>query len=80
MARRARGQETWIDQASEAQFWLAVLYNISILGPLFEAFKEYKKSKNLAWFWHPVVSFLTIAVYFYTTLEFLFKKFLFKRF
>lgn len=75
MARRARRQETWVDQASKAQFWLAVLYNVSILGPLFEALQEYKKSKNPAWFWHPVVSFLTIAVYFYTTLESLFKKF-----
>lgn len=72
MIRKAKGQETWVDMAKNQSFFGAVLYNISIIGPLIEAIREFRKSKNLAWFWHPIISFLTIAVYFYTTLEFLF--------
>ncbi len=63
MKRKSRGQLTWVDQATNQNFAAAVLYNISIIGPLIEAMREYKRTKNRAWFWHPVVSFLTIIVY-----------------
>ncbi|MBI2031228.1 MAG: glycosyltransferase [Candidatus Levybacteria bacterium] len=63
MARKNRGQETWVDKTSKIDFFLAVLYNLSIVAPLIEAIKMYNKSKNPIWFWHPIVSFLTIVVY-----------------
>lgn len=63
MARKAKGQETWVDKTTKGDFLMAVLYNVSIVGPLLEAIKEYRKSQNLAWFWHPIISFLTIIVY-----------------
>lgn len=65
LGRRERKQKTWIDHAKNDSFFLAVLYNISIIGPLFEAIREYKKSKHIAWFYHPFISWLTIVVYGY---------------
>lgn len=74
LGRRARKQRTWVDQAKNDSFFLAVMYNISIIGPLFEAISEYRKSKNAAWFWHPFISWLTIGVYGYAVLEYQVKK------
>lgn len=74
LGRKGRGQRTWVDQAKGDSFLLAVLYNISIIGPLIEAISEYRKSKNMAWFWHPFISWLTIVVYAYAVLEFGIKK------
>lgn len=69
LGRKERKQKTWVDQAKNDSFFLAVLYNISIVGPLLEAIREYKKSKKIAWFWHPFISWLTIVVYGYAVLE-----------
>jgi glycosyltransferase involved in cell wall biosynthesis len=74
LGRKGRGQKTWVDQAKGDSFLLAVLYNILIVGPLLEAIREYRKSKNPAWFWHPFISWLTIMVYAYAVLEFVVKR------
>ncbi|OGK29796.1 hypothetical protein A3F29_01850 [Candidatus Roizmanbacteria bacterium RIFCSPHIGHO2_12_FULL_33_9] len=63
MARKAKRQETWVDKTTKIDFLMSVLYNISIIGPLIESIREYSKSKNPAWFWHPIISFLTIIIY-----------------
>lgn len=70
LTRKTKGQKTWVDNATKFNFILAIFYNISVIGPLIEALKEYKKSKNKAWFLHPLMSFFTIMVYSYTFLEF----------
>lgn len=69
LGRKARHQKTWVDQAKNDSFFLAVLYNISVVGPLLEAIREYRRSKNIAWFWHPFISWLTIGVYSYAVIE-----------
>lgn len=69
MARKLKGQETWIDQSAPSNFVLEVIYNLSIVGPLMEAITEYRKSGKIAWFWHPIISFLTIMVYAYIYIE-----------
>lgn len=74
MARKAKGQQTWVDQARKRDFFFSVLYNISIIGPLLEAIKEYRHSKNAAWFWHPIISLLTIIVYVLIFVNFTVKK------
>lgn len=74
LGRKSRKQKTWVDHANQDSFLLAVLYNISIIGPLIEAIKEYRRSKNPAWFWHPFISFLTILVYAYAVVEHEMKK------
>lgn len=74
LGRKERKQKTWVDHASQDSFLLAVLYNVSIVGPLLEAVKEYKKNNNVAWFWHPFISWLTIVVYTYAFAEHKIKK------
>lgn len=69
MLRKQKGQETWVDQSRETNFVGAVLYNVSLIGPLIEAIKEYKKNRNKAWFLHPAISFLTIVIYVYVFFE-----------
>lgn len=76
LGRKARRQKTWVDYAKSDSFFLAVLYNVSIVGPLFESIREYRKGGNAAWFWHPFISWLTIMVYIYAVLEFKLKKML----
>jgi len=63
MLRKSKGQRTWVDQVGKKDIFFSVIYNISIIGPLFEAITEYRRSKNSSWFWHPLISFLTIVVY-----------------
>lgn len=70
MVRKAKGQKTWMDQAAPMKFLGAVLYNLSVLGPFWEAVQNYKKDRKRAWFLHPLASFLTILIYCYATLEF----------
>lgn len=65
MARKRNGEKTWVDQRTGGNFFLAVLYNLSFILPLMESFRGYRKDKNIAWFYHPFISFLTIAVYIY---------------
>lgn len=72
--RKEKRQKTWIDHAKQDNFLIAVFYNVSIVGPLLEAVREYKKSKNIAWFWHPFISWLTIVIYGYAVLEHYTKK------
>lgn len=69
LARKERGQKTWVDHATNDSFLRAVLYNMSIIGPTLEALSEYRKSRNIAWIWHPFISFLTIIVYSYAVIE-----------
>lgn len=75
LGRKKRGQKTWVDQARNNSFLLAVLYNVSIVGPLMESIREFRKSKNPAWFWHPFISWLTIMVYTYAVVEYNIKKY-----
>lgn len=74
LGRKGRGQATWVDHAKNDSFLLAVLYNVSVVGPAIEAISEYRKSRNPAWFWHPFISWLTIMVYGYAVLEYRIKK------
>lgn len=69
MTRKEKGQDTWLDKSKGTSFFWAVLYNISFVGPVIEAIREYKKSKNIAWIWHPFISFLTIIIYAYIFLQ-----------
>lgn len=65
MTRKGRGQKTWVDQRKGESFVFAVLYNVSIIFPFLEAIREYRETKNVAWFYHPIISFITIIIYAY---------------
>ena len=70
MARKAIGQKTWVDSSPSQNFLLAVLYNVSIIGPTIEAISEIYKTRKIAWVYHPFISFLTIIVYFYIFIQY----------
>lgn len=72
--RKTKRQPTWTDRVKPNEFIESALYSVSVIGPLLEAAKEYKRSKEAAWFLHPFFSLLTIAVYSYTILELPFRK------
>lgn len=63
IARKSHSQTTWVDKVGPAKFIFSVGYNASILGPSLEASHRFLQSGNWAWFYHPVVSFLTVAIY-----------------
>jgi len=44
-------------------------YSLTLIGPLFEAFKGYLKIKDIAWFLHPIVCFITFWIYFTSTIK-----------
>ncbi len=69
LARKEKRQQTWVDQSGSTGFFWAVLYNVSFIGPLIEAIREYQTSKKIAWVLHPFLSFLTIVVYAYVFIE-----------
>ncbi|MBI5449196.1 glycosyltransferase family 2 protein [Candidatus Gottesmanbacteria bacterium] len=74
LTRKQKGQDTWVDQSRKSSFAAAVLYNISVVGPFFEAVREYKRSGNISWFLHPALSFITIIVYGCVFIEMFFKR------
>lgn len=63
LTRRQTKTSVWIDRNKKVDFYKAVLYCISIIGPLIEALKEYRKSRDFAWFLHPFLSFITVGIY-----------------
>lgn len=63
MTRKEKGQDTWLDKSKGISFLMAVLYNVTFIGPTIEAINQYRKSGNIAWIWHPFISFLTIVIY-----------------
>lgn len=74
LERKSHRQPTWTDRVGFGEFLRSAFYNVSIVGPTVEALREYKISRQRAWFLHPLFSFLTVAVYFYTILELPFRK------
>lgn len=75
LTRKQKGQDTWVDQSRQSSFAAAVLYNVSIVGPLVESIGEYRKSHNISWMLHPLLSFVTIMVYGYVFLEMTVRRF-----
>jgi len=56
-------QKTWVHKRGKKSFLLTVLFCASIVGPAVEAIGGYKRTKDIAWYLHPFMSFLTIAIY-----------------
>jgi len=49
------------------------LYSLTLVLPAIKALKGYLKIKDLAWFLHPIVCFLTFWIYFLAVIENFFK-------
>ena len=63
LRRVTNKQNTWINKRGKKRFLISTLFCVSIIGPAVEAVRGYKRTKDIAWFLHPLISFLTIAVY-----------------
>ncbi len=74
MNRKMQGQATWVDQSNNKHFFSAVFYNITLIGPVIESISQMKKTKNIAWLWHPIISFVTVVVYGIIFLKYKLKK------
>jgi len=53
----------WTSKISFIKKAIVTVYLVSIIGPLCEAIFMNIKQKTLDWFWHPIISFLTIYIY-----------------
>ncbi|MFX0069395.1 MAG: hypothetical protein ACFE7I_10010, partial [Candidatus Hodarchaeota archaeon] len=63
LRRVANKQNTWIHKRGKKRLLTAVLFCASVIGPAVEALEGYRSTKDTAWFLHPFISFLTVAVY-----------------
>jgi len=54
----------WVrDWSDKLRIFAYIIYSLTVIGPLLEAFKGWKKKKDLAWFWHPVMCLTMVFVY-----------------
>jgi len=55
----------WVEDGlrGKAQFMLMVLFNLSILGPLFVSMQQFRKTAGAFWFWHPIALFVITLEY-----------------
>ena len=63
MARKQKGQYTWIDRIEKRRFLKGVLFCATIVGPTYEAIREYRSSGDKAWLLHPVICLTTVLIY-----------------
>jgi len=47
-----------------------IIYSLTVIGPLLEAFKGWRKKKDLAWFWHPIMCLAMLFTYFLGVLNY----------
>lgn len=67
--RRQEGKSTWISAGHRQKFLLGVLYCTTLVGPLIESLKEYRRTRKTAWLLHPLMCFLTVAIYSFVFLQ-----------
>lgn len=77
LARGAKQEEVWIEKGGKWRFYLKILYLASFIGPFFEAIFNFAETRRKEWFWHPLISFLTIYVYVGFYLSHTYRKFKF---
>lgn len=67
--RRQEGKKTWITADHQRKVFFGVFYCGTLIGPIVEAIREYRRTKLSAWLLHPLMCFLTMAVYGYVFLR-----------
>jgi len=54
----------WVRNWSDKfRIFVYIIYSLTVIGPLLEAFKGWRKKKDWAWFWHPVMCLTMVFVY-----------------
>lgn len=67
--RKEEKKKTWLEGVSRVKFAFAVVYCISFIGPFVEALINYFRTSDEVWFLHPVMSFLSVATYFWVFIK-----------
>lgn len=60
---RTKEGNTWASSTPKVKKFLSIIYLATFIGPLYEAAYNFIRSKNMAWFLHPIMSFNTIFIY-----------------
>lgn len=74
LERKNKSQTTWVDRRGRGRLIASCLFLISVVGPLTEAVLNIYQSLRIEWLWHPVVSALTVIIYFFEFFKSFFKK------
>ncbi len=53
----------WLDKYNKREFLKSAFLCVSIIYPTYECIRGYLRDRDVAWFLHPLFSFLTIIVY-----------------
>lgn len=56
-------QVTWVHNKGSKKLLYAILFCVSMIGPTIEAVQGYKETRDVAWFLHPLMCFLTVLTY-----------------
>lgn len=63
LLRKKGGKSTWLDSVNKIKFAFAIAYCATFIGPTLEALYQFMKTRDISWFLHPVISFITILAY-----------------
>lgn len=61
--RKDEHKRTWLEGVSKQRFIFSVFYCATFIGPLIEGYVNYRKTKQKAWFLHPILSFISVISY-----------------
>jgi len=59
-------QATWVNKKGRGRFLKSLLLCITLIKPATESIHEYRKTRDIAWFLHPFMCFLTVLTYSFT--------------
>ncbi len=62
LGRKEQKEATWLDKR-DTKIVLSSLYLLSVLGPLVEGTLNGIRYRRVEWFWHPIISPLTVLIY-----------------
>lgn len=67
IARRQRkqnaGQSLWVDRYGKLEFFVSVVFCVTVVGPLLESLVGFAQTRDVAWLLHPLTSLLTVVIY-----------------
>lgn len=64
------GSGVWLDKYSRWEFLKSIFVSTTIIYAAYECVKGYVRDRDVAWFLHPLLSFLTVVVYGFVFIKF----------
>lgn len=64
----------YISPSRNIRKYLWMIYGLSVVLPLFDSIRWYRKDKDKAWFWHPVTSFILCVEIIFEMSRFIIRK------